>query len=82
MKVLCMIKAKAIYGRIYIIFIIQTAASKCSVILVDRSLDFVAATTQACQTLADKIFGLLPRLPQHSVDVAVDMTLLTDTPDK
>lgn len=77
-----MIKTKVICGRIYIVFMIQTAASKCSVILVDRSLDLVAATTQACQTLADKILGLLPRLPQHSVDVAVDMTLLTDTPDK
>ena len=50
-------------------------------ILVDRSLDLVAPTTQGCQTLADKILGLLPRLPQHCVDVAVDMTLLTDTTD-
>ena len=63
------------------VFISQTAANKCSVILVDRSLDLVVATTQGCQTLADKILGLLPRLPQHSVDVAVDMTLLTNTPD-
>ncbi|XP_033643614.1 sec1 family domain-containing protein 2-like [Asterias rubens] len=52
----------------------KAAQHRASVLLVDRTLDLVGASSHLNrETLADKLFSFLNRLPGHSADVAVDM---------
>ena len=55
---------------------LQSSSSRGSLILIDRTLDLVGASGHSFDTLADRIIQLLPRLPQHTSDVAVDMSPL------
>ena len=55
----------------------QSASNRGSVVLIDRTLDLVGPCGHNTETLADRVIQLLPRLPHHSSDVAVDMTPLT-----
>lgn len=54
----------------------KSAKSRGSLILIDRTLDLVGPSGHSCDTLADRIIQLLPRLTQHNSDVAVDMSPL------
>ncbi|XP_031556995.1 sec1 family domain-containing protein 2-like [Actinia tenebrosa] len=54
----------------------KTASRRASLVLIDRTLDLVGPCVHTGDTLADKIINLLPRLPYHEVDVAVDMARL------
>lgn len=54
----------------------KSTSSRGSLILIDRSLDLVGPSGHSCDTLADRILHLLPQLPQHTSDVAVDMSPL------
>lgn len=47
---------------------------KASLLLVDRTLDVASVVGHGPDSLLDKIISLLPRLPGHGNDVAVDMT--------
>lgn len=58
------------------IYFLQSAKSRGSLILIDRTLDLVGPSGHSCDTLADRIIQLLPRLTQHNSDVAVDMSPL------
>nr|XP_006819040.1 PREDICTED: sec1 family domain-containing protein 2-like [Saccoglossus kowalevskii] len=51
----------------------KSAANKASIVFIDRSLDLVGPTGHHGDTLADKVIAVLPRLPCHSSDVAVNM---------
>lgn len=52
----------------------QTAGRKVSVVIVDRSLDLVMPTSHQEHTLMDRILTLLPRLPGHKIDSAINMS--------
>ncbi|EDV27439.1 uncharacterized protein TRIADDRAFT_53138 [Trichoplax adhaerens] len=54
----------------------KIAKQKASIILVDRTLDVATSVNHTCETLGNKIFGLLPTLPGHHSDVAVEMSCL------
>ncbi|KAL9984416.1 hypothetical protein ACROYT_G006704 [Oculina patagonica] len=54
----------------------KSSSSRGSLILIDRTLDLVGPSGHTFDTLADRIIQLLPRLPQHSSDVAIDMSPL------
>lgn len=54
----------------------QTAQGKASLVLIDRSLDLCSVCNHQPDTLLDKILCVLPRLPDHNNDVAVDMKTL------
>lgn len=54
----------------------KSLSSRGSLILIDRTLDLVGPASHTFDTLADRIIQLLPRLPQHTSDVAVDMSPL------
>ena len=61
---------------LFLIYTGQSLSSRGSLILVDRTLDLVGAASHTFDTLADRIIQSLPRLPQHTSDVAVDMSPL------
>lgn len=52
----------------------KTAANHCSLILIDRTLDLASVTSHNSDSLLDRILAVLPRLPGHSNDVAVNMS--------
>ncbi|KAK4307709.1 hypothetical protein Pmani_020555 [Petrolisthes manimaculis] len=56
----------------------KTASNKVSLVLVDRSLDVVGAASHGgtTGTLMGRILDLLPRLPGHQIDSAVNMSPL------
>ncbi|PNF41887.1 Sec1 family domain-containing protein 2 [Cryptotermes secundus] len=56
----------------------KTAANHCSLILIDRTLDLASVTTHDTESLLDRILAVLPRLPGHSSDVAVNMSPVCD----
>ena len=45
--------------------------------IVDRTLDLVTPTSHAEETLMDRILTLLPRLPGHKIDSAINMSPLS-----
>nr|CAD7428760.1 unnamed protein product [Timema monikensis] len=51
-----------------------SASNACSLILVDRTLDLCSATRHDSDSVLDRILAVLPRLPGHSNDVAVNMS--------
>nr|CAD7416844.1 unnamed protein product [Timema poppensis] len=53
---------------------IRSASNACSLILVDRTLDLCSATRHDSDSVLDRILAVLPRLPGHSNDVAVNMS--------
>ena len=53
--------------------ILQSAANRCSLVLVDRTLDLMAACSHPTDSLADRVLSLLPHCPVDSNDVCVDM---------
>ena len=57
----------------FIVFHVQNARHKASLLLVDRTLDIVNVVGHHWETLLDKILSLLPKLPQHTNDVSVNM---------
>ncbi|XP_075226847.1 sec1 family domain-containing protein 2-like isoform X2 [Lycorma delicatula] len=57
----------------------KTAAQRATVILIDRSLDVAGPASYSSDCLLDRIKAALPTLPQHSCDVAVDMTAVCGT---
>lgn len=52
----------------------KTAMNKCSLLLVDRSLDLATASSHSLDSLSGAIYGLLPRMEGHTTDVSVDMS--------
>ncbi|KAJ8875072.1 hypothetical protein PR048_022962 [Dryococelus australis] len=54
----------------------RTAGKRCSLILVDRTLDLATSTSHDSETVLDHILAVLPRLPGHTNDVAVNMSPL------
>ncbi|KAJ9582040.1 hypothetical protein L9F63_003623 [Diploptera punctata] len=52
----------------------KTAANHCSLILIDRTLDLASVTSYNSDSLLDRILAVLPRLPGHTNDVAVNMS--------
>ena len=57
------------------------AANKCSLVLVDRSLDLTGPSLHPTDSLADRILSLLPHCPTDSNDVCVDMGPITASSD-
>lgn len=57
----------------------KTAANRCSLILIDRTLDLASVTSHNTDSLLDRILAVLPRLPGHTSDVAVNMSPICDT---
>ncbi|XP_026503906.1 sec1 family domain-containing protein 2 [Terrapene carolina triunguis] len=55
----------------------KTAQNRASVIFIDRTLDLTGAVGHHGDSLAEKIFSVLPRLPGHTNDVMVNMVELT-----
>ncbi|KAJ1215091.1 hypothetical protein NDU88_002701 [Pleurodeles waltl] len=55
----------------------KTAPHRCSLLLIDRSLDLTGAVGHHGDSLVEKIISTLPRLPGHTIDVAVNMVELT-----
>nr|CAD7263734.1 unnamed protein product [Timema shepardi] len=53
---------------------LTSASNACSLILVDRTLDLCSATRHDSDSVLDRILAVLPRLPGHSNDVAVNMS--------
>ncbi|XP_078456980.1 sec1 family domain-containing protein 2 [Lampetra planeri] len=53
------------------------ATGRASLVLVDRTLDLAGAVGHHGDSLAERILGVLPRLPGVPSDVAVNMTALT-----
>ncbi|XP_042214402.1 sec1 family domain-containing protein 2-like isoform X2 [Homarus americanus] len=56
----------------------KMAANKVSVVLVDRTLDLVSASSHGGETLMGRILSLLPRLYGHQLDSAVNMSPLCE----
>lgn len=54
----------------------KTASNKVSVVLVDRTLDLVDASSHGGDSLMGRILSLLPRLYGHQLDSAVNMAPL------
>ncbi|XP_033119522.1 sec1 family domain-containing protein 2-like [Anneissia japonica] len=54
----------------------RSAVNRAALVVVDRTLDLAGSVSHSHETLADKIFGLLPRLQGHKNDVAIDMSML------
>ncbi|XP_063241487.1 sec1 family domain-containing protein 2-like isoform X2 [Bacillus rossius redtenbacheri] len=54
----------------------RAAGQRCSLILVDRTLDLATAASHDSEALLDRVLAVLPRLPGHGNDVAVDMSPL------
>ena len=60
--------------------VLQSAGQRCSLLLVDRSLDLTSCALHNSEGLGDEILSLLPRLPGHSCgDVAVSMAPICTT---
>ena len=59
---------------LYFVTCYQTASQRCSVLLVDRTLDLCGPTSHQTDCLADRILGVLNHLTQSSSDVCVDMS--------
>lgn len=55
----------------------KTAPHRCSLLLIDRSLDLTGAVGHHGDSLVEKIISTLPRLPGQTIDVAVNMVELT-----
>uniref|UniRef100_K7FC38 Sec1 family domain containing 2 n=1 Tax=Pelodiscus sinensis TaxID=13735 RepID=K7FC38_PELSI len=55
----------------------KTAQNRASVIFIDRTLDLTGAVGHHGDSLAERIFSVLPRLPGHTNDVMVNMVELT-----
>ncbi|CAL4128006.1 unnamed protein product, partial [Meganyctiphanes norvegica] len=56
----------------------KTANNKISLVIVDRTLDLIQPSSQAGDTHMQRILSLLPRLPGHTIDSAVNMRPLCD----
>ncbi|PIK38839.1 putative sec1 family domain-containing protein 2 [Apostichopus japonicus] len=52
----------------------KAAKQKASLLIVDRTLDLTATTGHHHDSFLDKVFALLPSLPGHKADVALDMS--------
>lgn len=52
----------------------KAATKKASLLIVDRTLDLSGPTGHHRDSFLDKIFSLLPSLPGHKADVALDMS--------
>ncbi|KAK7868499.1 hypothetical protein R5R35_001907 [Gryllus longicercus] len=52
----------------------KSANSRCSLLLLDRTVDLATAVSHGSDALLDKILAALPRLNGQSSDVAVNMT--------
>ncbi|XP_069689461.1 sec1 family domain-containing protein 2-like isoform X2 [Periplaneta americana] len=52
----------------------KTAPNNCSLILIDRTLDLASVTSHNTDSLLDRILAVLPRLPGHNNDVAINMS--------
>lgn len=51
----------------------KTANNKLSLVIVDRTLDLIQPSSQAGDTHMQRILSLLPKLPGHTIDSAVNM---------
>ncbi|XP_069954585.1 sec1 family domain-containing protein 2-like isoform X2 [Cherax quadricarinatus] len=54
----------------------KTASNKVSLVLIDRTLDLVVASSHRAEPLMGRILSLLPRLYDHQLDSAVSMAPL------
>nr|XP_053636407.1 sec1 family domain-containing protein 2-like [Cherax quadricarinatus] len=54
----------------------MTASNKVSLVLIDRTLDLVVASSHRAEPLMGRILSLLPRLYDHQLDSAVSMAPL------
>lgn len=57
----------------------QTANQRCSLLVVDRTLDLCGPTSHQTDCLADRIIGVLNHLTQSSSDVCVNMSPIAPT---
>ncbi|XP_078494470.1 sec1 family domain-containing protein 2 [Ciona intestinalis] len=55
----------------------KTSSKQASLLLIDRTLDSVGPAAHSDDSVVDKIFGILPELPCHANNVAVDMLCLS-----
>ena len=58
----------------------QTAAYRCSLVLIDRTLDMTPPSLHHADSLVDRILSLLPHATPLSSDVAVSMAPLSSSP--
>lgn len=56
----------------------KVATNKVSLVVVDRTLDLVSAADHSGDTLMARLLALLPRLPGHCLDSAINMAPLCD----
>ena len=49
------------------------ATSRASVVFIDRLLDLVGPTSHSSDNIMDTVMEILPKLPGHHNDVAIDM---------
>ena len=61
-----------------LLLFLQSAAQRASLLLIDRTLDLTGPASHPVDSLADRMFSLLPHLPQHTSDVCVDMSPITN----
>ncbi|XP_067140631.1 sec1 family domain-containing protein 2-like [Centruroides vittatus] len=57
----------------------KTSGRKVSLLLIDRTLDLAGPLSQNCHSMLDRIIRILPHLPGHTCDVAVDMGALSSS---
>ena len=58
----------------YNVWLIQNAQQKASVLFVDRCLDLASVVGHHRDCIMDKVITMLPRLPGHTNDIAIDMS--------
>lgn len=66
-------------GSNHLFVLLQSAAQRASLLLVDRTLDLTGPASRPVDSLADRMLSLLPHLPQHTSDVCVDMSPISNT---
>lgn len=59
--------------------LLQSTAQRASLLLIDRTLDLTGPASHPVDSLADRMLSLLPHLPQHTTDVRVDMSPISNT---
>ncbi|KAJ8038479.1 Sec1 family domain-containing protein 2 [Holothuria leucospilota] len=52
----------------------KAASNKASLLIIDRTLDLTGPAGHHYDSFLDKVFALLPSLPEHNADVSVDMS--------
>lgn len=57
----------------------KTVTRKVSLLLIDRTFDLAGPLSQNCYSMLDRIIRILPHLPGHMCDVAIDMTSLSSS---